>query len=151
MKDLPQLSQHSEPGVCVCVVSIRAPWNTFKYHSLSLLPCIRTKVWFSCMLTVKTSSRNASHQGLGSSSEIYHLTEEHSLRMLLLWNYNFMPLQFHSIILKFRVFVETHPDNLGMAGHSYHFLKITFNLFLLFIHLSNTLSLKVSHSLMGMC
>lgn len=38
--------------------------------------------------------------------------------VLLPWNYNFMPLRLHSIILKFRVFVETDPDGVGMAGHS---------------------------------
>lgn len=38
--------------------------------------------------------------------------------VLLAWNYNFMPLRLHSIILKFRVFVETDPDSVGIAGYS---------------------------------
>lgn len=142
-----------------CIGSILANWSVSKCCTLSLLPYIQTKVWFSYILTVKTFSRNAPQEKVGSHSEIWLLTEWHSLRSAKLWNYNFMLLQFHSIILKFRIFVETDPDSLKwlgivplsfFKGNIFH-QRYHFSIILLFIHLSDNLLLNVSHSIKGLC
>lgn len=86
--DLPKVivlclsSPSAQNLVCVYVYIslVIARWNPFKHCTLSLLPYIQTRVWFSCILTVQTSSRNAPHQGAGNNVEIWLLTEGHSLR-----------------------------------------------------------------------
>lgn len=64
--------------------------------------------------------------------------------VLLLWNYNFMPLQFHSIILKFREFVKTNLDYLGLEGHSsFIIFQGYLSIILIWIHLFDTLLLNI--------
>ena len=115
----------------MCIGSITVIQSTSKSCTLSYCPIYKPGFGFPVAWMWKHLPEMLPIRELAATLKSGFLQKSILWGVLLFQNYNFILLQFHSIMLKFRVFVETTPDSLGKAGHfSHNFSKITFQPFI---------------------